>query len=211
MHLSQSALFWLCCASFFAGILLSFLCDFLYAMRLWLLPSKSRYTILSIQKLRALCIKKRTKENKKGFQIAIFFGDILLCLASALMLVLLLYWLNNGAFRAAAPFCMALGFYLCHISISKGVRLAFQWVVFAIESFIYMLLRPFQRLFAIVLAKFQKNARKRYQKRLTKQRQIYTKQAIQNIEKSVERLLPIYSKSRMQKGDNRARKSKKAI
>lgn len=211
MQLSQSALFQLGCASFLAGVLLSFFYDFLYAMRLLLMPSKSRYSVSTIQKLRAARIKKETKERKKGLQVAVFLGDVLFCLASAITLILLLYWLNNGSFRAAAPLCMTLGFYLCRISISKGVRWAFQWIVFGIETFILTLCLPIKRLFAAIVTKCKKNSEKRRQKRLAIQRKSYTKQELQNIDKAAQRLLPIDSKSRMQKGDNRATKSKKAV
>lgn len=211
MQLSQSALFQLCCASFFAGVLLSFFCDFLYTMRLWLMPSHLRYTVPTIQKLCAARIMKKGKGKGWGLQVATFFGDVFLCLASALTLILLLYWLNNGAFRAAAPLCMAFGFYFCHISLSKGVRWGFQWVVFGTEMLVYTLLRPLKYLFGIIVEKHKKNAQKRHIKCLAKQRQIYTKQELQHLEKAAMRLLPIDLKSRMQKGDDHATKSKKAV
>lgn len=211
MRLSQSVLFYLCCASFLAGVLLSLFCDFLYMMRLFLAPSQSRYTVQTIQKLRSSRFQKRTKERKKRLQIDIFFGDVLFCLVSALTLILLLYWLNNGAFRAAAPLCMAVGFYLCHMSVSKGVRFVLQWVAFGIETVIYTLCIPFKRLFAFVAINCKKKAEKRRRQHLVKQRQNYTKQELQNIDKAAIRLLPIYEKSRMRKGDNRAKQRKKTV
>ena len=211
MRLSQSALFQLCCASFLAGVILSFFYDFLYATRLFLMPSKCRYSVLTIQKLRASRIKEGTKARKKGLRAAVFFCDVLFCLVSAITLVLLLYWLNNGSFRVAAPLCMSLGFYLCRISISRGIRWGFQWMAFGIETFILALCMPIKRLFIAIAAKCQKHAQKRRQKRLSIQRKKYTKQELTSIDKAAQRILPIDSKTRMQKGDNRATKSKKAV
>ncbi len=211
MRLSQSALFQLCCASFLAGVILSFFYDFLYATRLFLMPSKCRYSVLTIQKLRASRIKEGTKARKKGLRAAVFFCDVLFCLASAITLVLLLYWLNNGSLRVAAPLCMSLGFYLCRISISKGIRWGFQWMAFGIETFILALCMPIKRLFITIAAKCQKHAQKRRQKRLSIQRKKYTKQELTSIDKAAQRILPIDSKTRMQKGDNHAAKSKKAV
>lgn len=211
MRLSQSTLFQLCCASFLAGALLSIFWDFLYAMRLGLMPTRCRYSIPAIQKLYTNRIHKGTKEKKKGLQMAIFFGDVLFCLVSAITVIFLLYWLNNGAFRAAALLCMALGFYLCRISISKGACWLFQWMAFGVEALAYVLCVPFKRLFAIILTNCKKNAQKRHFKHLLKQRKNYTKQVLRNVDKTLERFLPINSKSRMQKGNDHARKSKKAV
>lgn len=211
MQLSQSALFYLLCASFLAGLMLSLFCDFLYMTRLWLVPLSDRYTVPTIQKLCISRTKKRTQKKKKGIGVAIFFGDVLFCLVSAITLILLLYWLNNGSFRAAAPLGLALGFWLCHISLSKGVRIILQWLAFGTETVFYTLLMPLKRLFDWIARTYQKNAQKRRQERFKKQRNIYTKQELENIEKAAQRLLPIYTKTRMQKGDRRARKTKKAV
>ena len=191
--------------------MLSLFCDVLYMTRLWLVPFSDRYTIPTIQRLYTSRTQKKTQKKKKGMGVAIFFGDVLLCLASAITLILLLYWLNNGSFRAAAPLGMALGFWLCHISLSKGVRIALQWLAFGIETVFYTLLMPLKRLFGWITRAYQKNAKKRRQKRFKKQRSIYTKQELGNIEKAAQMLLPIYTKTRMQKGDRRARKTKKAV
>ncbi len=211
MQLSQSALFQLSCASFLAGFLLALFCDLLYMTRLWLMPSAIRYTAPTIQRLRASRVKKGSCKKRKGLRVAIFFGDVLLCLVSAVTLILLLYWLNNGAFRAAAPLCMAVGFWLWHISISKGVRVTLQWLAFGIEMVIYALLMPVKLLFDAIAKTHKKNAQIRHKTRLAKERRNYTKQELQNIERAAERLLPTYSKSRTQKGDNRAKQRKKAV
>ena len=175
------------------------------------MPSQSRYTIQAIQKLRAPRTQKRKKQKGRVLKASTFFGDVIFCLASALTLILLLYWLNNGAFRAAAPLCMALGFYLCRISISKYVYIALQWAVFGLETLIYILCLPFKRIFAWMTAICKKEAEKMHVKRLAKQRKNYTTQQLQNIDKAAVRLLPVYSKSRITKGDNHAPKSKKAV
>ena len=205
MQLSQSALFQLSCASFIAGLLLSFFCDILYMTRLWLIPSDIRYTVPAIQKRHASRVNKRVPKKRRCLKIAIFLSDVLFCLVSAVTLILLLYWLNNGTFRAAAPFCMAIGFWLCHISISKWVRVTLQWLAFGIETVLYTLLLPIKRLFAWMAKTHKKNAQRRHLAHLSKQRQIYTKQELQNIEKAMGKLLPIRIKTRRQKGDNLAK------
>ena len=212
MQISQSALFRLCCASFLTGLLLALFYDFLYMTRLWLLPPNNRYTVPSIQKRYLPRIKKKKKAKKGiGFRIALFFGDVLFCFVSALAIILLLSWLNYGAFRAATPLGMALGFGLWRVSVSKGMRIAFQWFAFIIETVVYTLLLPIKRLFALIAKTYQRNAQKRRYKRQAKQRQIYTKQQLQNVEKAAERLFPINTQTRTQKGDGRAKQRKKAV
>ena len=129
------------------------------------------------------------------------------CIAGALTLILLLYWFNNGAFRAAAPLCMAMGFWACHISLSKGVRIALQWLAFGIERAILTLLLPVKWVMQI----YKKKAQKRRLVRLAKIRQAYTKKQLQSLEKAAEGLLPIETRNRMQKGEDRAKQRKKAV
>ncbi len=211
MRLSQSALLSLFGASFIAGLLLAFFCDVFYMTRLWLMPSNVRYTVPAIQKALTKRGKKGSAKACKGFTIAVFLGDVLLCLVGAIMLILILYWLNNGSFRATAPLCMAAGFGLWHSSISKGVRIALQWFAFGIETMLYTILKPFKLLFAWIARTLKKNAQKRHISRLAKERQTYTKQQLQNIDRTAEMLLSTNSNSRTQKGDHHARKSKKAV
>lgn len=214
MQLSQSALFRLFCASFLAGIVLSLLSDVLYTMRIFLMPSNARYTVLSIRKLYQKRIKTESeKKQKKGLRVAVFIGDVLLCLVSAITLILLLYWLNNGAFRAAAPLCMAVGFFLAHKSISVGVRIMLEWIAFGIETALYILVLPIKRLFGMIAAVYKKYAQRKHVQHLARARQTYTKQELQNIERAASRLLPIYSKpKRKVKGDRRAKqRSKKTV
>ena len=47
--------------------------------------------------------KKETLKKSKSLRVTIFGDDVLICLMGAIALILLLYWHNNGAFRAAAP------------------------------------------------------------------------------------------------------------
>ncbi len=212
MQLSQTALFKLACASLIAGFLLAFFCDALYMTRLWLMPSNIRYTVPTIQKLRISQSKKgKQKKKGRGMGIAIFFSDVLVCLVGAVTLILLLFWLNNGAFRAAAPLGMAVGFCLWHRFISKGVRVALQWLAFGIETLLYTLIMPFERFFTLIAKACKANAQKRRVAHLARARQAYTKQALQNIEATAEQLLPIHSKSRKRKGDSRAEKRKEAV
>ena len=194
MQLSQSALFYLSCASFLAGLALSLFYDILCCTRIWLMPSQTRYSVPTIQKMRASRIKKGSAKKAKGLSVAVFFGDILFCIVSALALILLLYWLNNGVFRAAAPLFMAVGFFLWHVSVSKGIRIALQWVAFGIEVVIHTLCIPFKRLFAWIIQRHKRNAQIRHIKRCTKQREVYTKQELQNVAKAAGRLLPIDTK-----------------
>ena len=191
--------------------MLSLFYDALYSTRIWLMPSPIRYSVPAIQKMRASRAKKGNAKKAKGLPVAVFLGDVLFCIVSALTLILLLYWLNNGAFRAAAPLFMAAGFFLWRISISKGFRIALQWIAFGIETVIYILCIPIKRLFTWIVQKYKKNAQIRHIKRSAKQREAYTKQELQNIAKTAERLLQIETKNRMQKGDSYARKSKKAV
>ena len=216
MQISQSALFRLCCASFILGLLLAFFYDFLYMTRLWTIPPKHRYCVPAIQKFQAARIegKKEKKKAPKGFRIALFFGDVFFCLVSALAVILLLYWLNNGSFRAAAPLCLALGFGLWRISVSKVVRVVFQWIAFILETTLYTLLLPIKRLFGLIAATYYRNAQKKRYRRLVKQRENYTKHHLQNIDRAAERLLPINIETGIRKGDRRAktkRRRKKAV
>ena len=191
MQLSQSALIRLFGASFIAGTLLALFCDVLYMLRLWLLPSNVRYTVPTIQKAIAKRVKKGSVKTPKGLTIAVFFGDLLLCIVGAIALVLVLYWLNNGAFRITAPLCMAVGFMLWYISISKGVRILLQWVAFGIETAFYIFLKPFKLLFAWIVRKYKRNAQKHHLIRLAKARRIYTGKQLQNMGKTVATLLPV--------------------
>lgn len=213
MRLSQTALFGLSCASFIAGLLLALLCDLLYMTRLWLTPADKRYTVPAIQRLHLKHNKKGStgKKSPDSLGIVLFFSDVFLCILGAITLILLLYSFNNGAFRAAAPLCIAIGFGLWHGFISKAVRIPLQWVAFGIEIALYTLIMPLKRLIVCITQVCKKNAQKQRLTRLTKARKHYTEQILQNIDKSAEKLLPIYQKSRMQKGDHRARKAKKAV
>lgn len=209
MQISQSALFHLCCASFLLGILLALFYDFLYMTRLWLIPHKHCYTVPTIQKLKASRIgaKKSKKVSQKGFQITLFCEDVFFCTASAVAIILLLYWFNNGVFRVISPLCTALGFGLWQIGVSKGVRFVFEWVAFGIETVIYALLLPFKSLLALIIRIHRKTTQKRRYKRLTMQRQNYTQQQFKNIDRAAERLTETW----MQKGDRRAKQRKKAV
>ncbi len=211
MRISQSALFYLCCVSFLVGLLLALLYDFLYMTRLWLMPGNKRYTVMAIQKLRAARIKEGRAKARKGVRIVLFLDDVFFCLVATFAIILVLYWLNNGAFRAAAPLCIVLGFGLFRVTLSKGVRIALQWFAFGVETVLYTLLMPFKRLFAYIAKLCQKSVQRQRQKCLFKQRQAYTKQALQNIERAAQELLPIYTIIKMQKGEGRERKSKKAV
>ena len=211
MQISQSALLYLCVAGFLAGLMLALLYDLLYMMRLWVTPTEKRYRVRAIQRLRTSRIKKGSRKKPKRMKVVLFLQDIFFCLACAITNILLLYWLNNGVFRAAAPICMAVGFWLWHISISKWVRAALEWLAFGIETVIYALLMPIKRLFAFFVKMCKKHAQKRHQKHLAKKRKTYTKQTLQNIERAQQTLLPTYTISRTQKGDGRAKRNKKAV
>ena len=214
MQPSQLSFFRLSYASFSAGILISILCDLLFTMRLWLLPSGARYTVPLIQRLYQKCIKKRVDKKKhRGLHPVTFLCDVLLCLIAAVTLILLLYRFNNGTFRATAPLCMAIGFFLCHKSISIGVRIALQWLAFIIEVVLYMLVFPIKRAFHCILTVCKKKVRKWRLKHLEKIRIAHTKQQFQNIEGAVAKLLPVDKKTeKTQKGDRRAKqRSKKTV
>ena len=211
MQFSQSALFRLCCASFVAGLFLSAFYDLLYATRLWLIPSCKRYTVPAIQKIRSPRVKKKGDKPSPILHVTIFFEDVLFCLISALVLILLLYWQNNGKFRAAAPLCMAVAFWLFQISASKGVRVLFQWFAFGIESLVFILCKPIRCVCRLLFKTYRKHAQKIQSNRLFKQRKKNTEQELLHIEKAVQALLPNHFKNRMQKGEERAKHRKKAV
>jgi cell shape-determining protein MreC len=94
--------------------------------------------------------------------------------------------------------------------ISKFVRIAFQWVFFGIEATLYTLFVPIRRLFAMVFERYKATAQKQKQKRQQKQRREHTKQELLRIDKTAKMLLPI-EHERIQKGDGRAKKFKKAV
>ena len=210
MRFSQSAFFQLACASFIAGLMLSLVYDIFYCTRIWLIPSQARYAVPAIQKMRSSRIKKGSASKPKLLPVVVFFGDVFFCIMGAITLILLLYWLNNGIFRATAPLLMTIGFFLCHISASRKIRIAMQWVAFGTETLIYTLCIPIKRLMCWIIEKHQKNARIKHQKRCAKKRETYTKQQFQSIGTTAEKLLSI-NKNRMRKGDSYAKCRKKAI
>ena len=185
--------------------------DFLYMTRLWLLPSEKRYTVATIQRLRALRVKKGSAKRQIGFRIALFCDDVLFCIVGAVTLILLLYWLNDGAFRAAAPLCMGVGFAVWYLCLSKLSRIALQWVAFGVETVIAALLLPIKRLVTAIVKISVQNAQKQRQKRLARRRKLYTRQELQHIERAVGVLLSVNTNLKIQKGEGRARKGKKAV
>ena len=211
MQLSQQALLWLFCASFIAGLWLALFSDVLYAMRLCLMPASGRYTVSVIQNLLAKYKRKESREVRKRIPLATFLSDVLLCIVGAITLILVLYWFNDGAFRIEAPLCMAIGFYLCRITASKGFRILLQWFLFTIETVFYMLLMPLRHLCAWVVRTHKKNVQRRRLKRFTKERKTLTDQLIKNIDRAAEMLLPIELKIKEKKGDNHATKSQKTV
>ena len=213
MQFSQPATLRLWCASFVAGLLLALFYDFLYATRLYLLPIDKRYTVAAIQSSRILLSKKETKPIKKTklFSVVLFFEDFFFCIVSALAGILVLYWLNNGMFRATALLCIAFGFWIWHISISKIIRATFQWFVFGIEVALNTLLVPIKRLLLAIAKKRKERLQKKKEKRLHKRRQEYTKKELQSIDRVAMRLLQMDDQL-IQKGEGRAKQQhKKAI
>lgn len=191
MQLSQQTLLGLFCASFIAGLLLALFSDFLYAMRLWLMPLGAHYTVPAIQKRLAKRNKKRSyKKAGRGSSMTTFLSDVLLCIVGAITLILILYRFDNGAFRAEAPICMAVGFYLCHRTVSKSIRIILEWFLFAIETVFYALLMPFRHLLAWMVRIQKKNQQKRRSIRFAKERKTYTQKQLQSINSATEMLLP---------------------
>lgn len=99
-------------------------------------------------------------------------------------------------------------FGLWRISLSKGVRIGLQWIVFGIETVIYTLLLPVKRLVAIIVNRCKKAAQKRQNKRFTKQRKAHTLYVIQNIDKDAAKLTSSFVEW-MQKGEGRAKQNRK--
>ena len=211
MRFSQSALFQLFFASFLAGLMLSLFYDILSCAHIWLMPSQTRYTVPAIQRMRNPRIKKGSAKKAKALRVVVFFDDVLFCVISAITLVLLLYWMNNGAFRAAAPFLMAAGFFLWHVSVSKGIQIAMQWITFWVETVIYTLCIPIKRLFSWIADKCKMKAQAKHQKRCAQKRETYTRQQFQSIDTTAKKLLSIYVKNKEKKGDDYAKHRKKAV
>ena len=210
MRLSQSSLFHLCCASFLAGLCLALFYDLLAISRLYLQPFHSRYSVPKIQKIQASRGKNKKSKPSKGVAIVLFAEDVLFCLVGAVTIILILYWLNNGAFRVIAPLCMSFGFLLWRVSVSKGARAVLQWIAFGIETLFYILLLPIKRLFTRFIGRCRYKTQIRRKKRLAKQRQTYTKLELQHIESAAQRLFPI-DITGTSKGETRANKRKKAV
>lgn len=190
MQLSQQTLLGLFCASFIAGFSLALFYDFLYVTRLCIIPSGSRYTVQTIKNQIAKRAKKGSKKTRGKISFSTFLSDILLCIVGAITLVLILYWFNNGAFRAEAPICMVVGFYLCHRTVSKSIRIILEWSLFAIETAFYALLMPFRYLLAWMARTHKKNQQKRRSIRSAKERKTNTQKQLQSINRTTEMLLP---------------------
>ena len=190
MQLSQQTLLGLFCASFIAGFSLALFYGFLYVIRLCIIPSGSRYTVPTIQNQIAKRAKKRSKKTRGKSSFFTFLSDILFCIVGAITLILILYWFNSGAFRAEAPICMAVGFYLCHRTVSKSVRIILEWFLFAIETAFYALLMPFRYLLAWMVRTHKKNQQKRRSIRFAKERKTNTQKQLQSINRTTEMLLP---------------------
>ena len=208
MQISQSALFRLFCASFFAGLALSLFYDFLWMTQLWLLPAEKRYTVAGIRKIYAKRAKRTVCKTLKTLRAVRFCGDVLFCIVGAITIILLLYCFNNGAFRGAVPLCMLFSFALWRISLSKGVRMGLQWVAFSFETVIYTLILPLKYLGTIIVDSCKKMARKRKNKRFRKQRKAYTQYVIQNIDNDTAKLTSSFV-AKMQKGEGRAKQNRK--
>ena len=211
MSFSQSALFQLSCTSFLTGLMLSLFYDVLYCTRIWLMPSQTRYTVPAIQQIRAPRVKKGSARKSKSLPAVTFLNDVLFCIICAITLILLLYWLNNGVFRAATPLFMAAGFCLWHISASKWLRIAMQWITFGIETVLYTLCIPVKCLFHLIAEKHRKNIQTKHRKRCAKMREAYTKQQFQNIHATAEKLFLVDVNNKKKKGDGYAKHRKKAV
>ena len=211
MQISQSAILRLCCASFLAGLFLALLYDVLYVTRLGLIPPNQRYTVPAIQNLYAPRIKKETPFKTRRLRVTTFLDDLFFCIAVALTIILLLFWLNNGVFRAAAPLCAAIGFGLWRICLSKVGRTVLQWVAFGIETVVYTLLMPFKHLFALIAKACKAYTQKRRCRHLATLRQRITKRELQSIDKTAEKLSSNHIQTRMQKGEARAKQTQKSI
>lgn len=189
MQISQTDFFHLCYASALAGLALGFLYDLLYITQLWALPSNHRYTIPKIQRL----LSSRKAKHKQSsilhaFRLMRFIGDVFFCLASALVTILLLYCFNNGNFRAITPICMAICFLGWHIYLSKRVRCLLEWLAFFIETVVHIILKPIKYVFYRIAKSYKNHIAKQQFQLLCKQRQKHTKQTLQNINKTIEKL-----------------------
>ena len=208
MYLSQTAILVLFAASFLAGVLVAFLGDVFYMLRLPLLPQGNRYTVTAILRAMRKRMEKGCKKPSKWLSVAVFLGDVFLCLTGAIALILILYGFNNGVFRAVAPLSFGAGVAVWHFCFSKWARILLQWFAFGIETFIYMLLWPIRRFFTWVIKFLKASIRKRCMIAWQKQRAHKTSIELQNIDATAQTLLCFLTKSRMQKGDTNARKNK---
>ena len=194
MQLSQSAILMLFAASFAAGASVAFLADVFYTLRLPLLPQNRRYTVPAIQKVLQKRPQSGNKKGKRGIAVALFMGDVLLCLAGAIALILILYCFNNGVFRAVAPLSFAVGLAVWHFYLAKWACIILEWLAFCIETLIYTLLLPIRCLAALCIKLCQANARKRRAHCQKRQRQIHTDRELQSIDKKAHTLLQIFTK-----------------
>jgi hypothetical protein len=181
-------------ASFAAGGFVAFLADAFYVLRLPLMPQHRRYTVPAIQKAVQSRPQTGGAKGRKSIAVALFCTDVLLCLIGAIALILILYCFNNGVFRAVAPLSFAVGVTVWHFYLSKWARILLQWIVFGIETLIYVLLLPIRRIIALCIKLCKANAQKRHKRRQKRQRQIHTDRELQSIDKASQALLQFFTK-----------------
>lgn len=85
--------------------------------------------------------KNRLHSTGKGISLALLvFSDILTVLLGAIMLLLILYVTNNGAFRMSAPILLFCGYFLSQITLTKFFALIIQLLfVFCKAAFVWIL------------------------------------------------------------------------
>ena len=214
MQASQSALLQLYLLSFLSGCVLSFLYDLFYMLRLWLVPPQNRYTLPTVARIYAKRVQAGRKRGRgvafRGFR---FLGDVLFCLVSALVLILLQYGLNDGVFRASVPLCMAIGFALVRVSLARPFRVLLQYVAFGTEMLWHTLWAPFRFLYRHLKIACQQSITRHRIKKQAKQRKQYTYRQHMNIDKTASAILQISNatKNKEKKGAGRAKQSKKAV
>jgi hypothetical protein len=86
-------------------------------------------------------------------KVVLFAEDVLFGLVGGVILILLLYYTNNGQFRGLAPLGMVSGFFVYEQTVGRLVRLCLDWLVAMIGRMVRWAVRcvclPFRMLYRL--------------------------------------------------------------
>lgn len=91
---------------------------------------------------------------KRAWQKAVLFAEDVLCgLVGGVILLLLLYYTNNGQFRGLAPLGMLSGFFVYEYTVGRLVRLCLDWLIAVVKRVVRLAVRcvclPFRLLYRL--------------------------------------------------------------